>query len=44
MIVVNVFRVDTILFEQDQQVRVVVNQMFRYPRVCLIKKEVVDVA
>ena len=43
MIVVNVFQVGTVLFEQDQQVRVVTYQMFRYPRVCLTEIEAVDV-
>ena len=43
MIVLNVFQVGTVLFEQDQQVRVVAYQMFRYPRVRLTEIEAVDV-
>ena len=43
VIIVNVFQVGTILFEQDQQVRVVAYQMFRYPRVRLTKIEAVNV-
>jgi len=36
------FQVDTILFEQDQQVRVVAYQMFRYSRVRLTEIEAVN--
>ena len=43
MIVVNVFQVGTVLFKQDQKVRVVTYQMFRYPRVRLTEIEAVDV-
>ena len=43
MIVVNVFQVGTILFEQDQQVCVIAYQMFRYPRVRLTEIEAVDI-
>ena len=43
MIVVNVFQIDTVLFEQDQKVRVVAYQMFRYPGVRLPEIEAVNV-
>jgi len=43
VIIVNVFQVDTILFEQDQQVRVVTYQMFRYLRVRLTEIEAVNI-
>jgi len=43
MIVVNVFQVGTILFEQDQQIRIIAYQMFRYPRVRLTQIEAVNV-
>jgi len=43
VIVLNVFQVGTILFEQDQQVRVVAYQMFRYSRVHLTEIEAVNV-
>jgi len=43
MIVVNVFQVGTILFEQDQQVRIVAYQMLRYPRVRLTEIKAVNV-
>jgi len=37
------FQIGTILFEQDQQVRIVAYQMFRYPRVCLTEIEAINV-
>ena len=43
MIVVNVFQVGTVLFEQNQKIRVVAYQIFRYPRVRLTEIEAVDV-
>ena len=43
MIVVNVFQVGTVLFEQDQKVRVVAYQMFRYPCERLTEIEAVNV-
>ena len=43
VIVVNVFQIGIILFEQKQQVRVVAYQMFRYPRVRLTEIEAVNV-
>ena len=46
MIVVNVFQVGTVLFEQDQKirvVRVVVYQMFRYPPVRQTEIEAINV-
>ena len=43
MIVVNVFHIGTILFEQDQKIRVVAYQMFKYPRVRLTDIEAVNV-
>ena len=42
-VTVNVLQVGTILFEQDQQVRVVTYQMFRYPRVRLTEIEAINV-
>ena len=44
MIVVNVFQVSTILFEQDQQVRVIAYQIFRYSRIRLAEIEAINVA
>jgi len=42
MIIVNVcFKVGTVLFEQDQKVRVVAYQIFRYPRIRLTEIEAV---
>jgi len=41
MIVVNVFQVDNVLFQQDQKIRVVAYQMFRYSRVHLTEIEAV---
>ena len=43
MIVVNVFQVGTVLFEQNQQVRIIAYQVFRYPRVRLTEIETVAV-
>jgi len=37
------FQVGTILFEQDQQIRVIAYQMFRYPCICLTEIEAVNV-
>jgi len=38
VIVVNMFQVGTNLFEQDQQIRIIAYQMFRYHRIYLTKK------
>jgi len=43
VIVINVFQVGTILFEQDQQIRGVAYQMLRYPRVRLTEIEAINV-
>jgi len=40
---INVFQVGTVLFEQDQKVRVVAYQMFKYPHIRLTEIEAVDV-
>jgi len=42
--IVNMFQVGTVLFEQDQQVRVITYKIFRYPRVRLTEIEAVRVA
>jgi len=42
-IIVNVFQVSTVLFEQDQKIHVVAYHMFRYPGVRLTEIEAVDV-
>jgi len=42
MIIVNVFQVGTVLFEQDQ-IRVVAYQMFRYSHIRLTEIETIDI-